>query len=77
MRALCFVLFVGGAMACGDQGPCGVDADGNLIAACEVDGAPYDGAYCPGEHWGVDDGCNSCGCGPNGGAPICTQNVCQ
>lgn len=75
MRALCFVLLLGGAVACADQGPCGLDGEGNEIPSCAVDGAPNEGLYCPSQHWGSDDGCNSCGCSPDGSI-VCTENTC-
>ena len=64
------------AMGCGADPPC-VDEDDNELAACEVKvaGSPEPVLYCPGEHWGADDGCNSCGCDGDGNV-VCTAVEC-
>lgn len=75
MRALLFVFALAGATACGSDAPCGVDEEGVDVPMCEVEGSPR-GFYCPGEHWGAGDDCNSCGCGPEG-VETCTTNGCD
>lgn len=70
MRLRVSMLLALGALAtagCGGDAPC-VDEDNNELNFCEVEvaGVPEPLVYCPGEHWGAEDGCNSCGCDENG-----------
>ncbi|MEN0067897.1 MAG: hypothetical protein AAGA48_37555 [Myxococcota bacterium] len=62
------------AMACEDEGPCGTDADGDIIPVCIYTDAMGDPEYCPGDQFVSDDGCASCGCGPNGQI-TCTDDL--
>lgn len=61
-----------GLAACGADPPC-VDDEGEELPFCEVKVQGVDDplVYCPGEHWGAEDGCNSCGC-DGGGEVVCT-----
>lgn len=76
MRWWVSMLLALGASGCGEDPPC-VNEDGDELRFCEVavQGADEPLLYCPGEHWGAEDGCNSCGC-DNGGNVQCTTIVC-
>ena len=75
-RGLCFLLLPIGWAACGPDPLCGEDDEGNEIPICEYDSEEVGNLqYCPGEHWGANDGCNSCGCDPDG-VVICTTATC-
>ena len=73
--ALLLTVFLG---ACGGEPLCGVDEDGEDIPICvyDVEGVPESLEYCPGEHWGSIDGCNSCGCDADGNV-VCTVAACE
>jgi hypothetical protein len=73
-RWLLAVLLVG----CEDAPPCGVDDDGADVPFCSVVVEGYEEplAYCPLEHWGAADGCNSCGCSASGEV-VCTSRSCD
>lgn len=75
MRALIFVVACVGLAACGSEAPCGSDEFGEDVPMCDVEGSPL-GFYCPGDHWGAGDDCNSCGCNSDG-AVECTVNGCD
>jgi hypothetical protein len=80
MRLSVSMLLVLGSVSlsggCGAEPPC-VDEDDNELNFCEVDvqGVDEPLLYCPGDHWGADDGCNSCGC-DGGGKVVCTSQTC-
>lgn len=58
---------------CGEQPPCGVDDDGDDIPSCNYNGA----LYCPLDNWIADDGCNTCGCSPEGELACNDRVECQ
>jgi hypothetical protein len=62
MRRWSMMLVLGMLAACGDPPPCGVDDDGDDIAVCNDAGT----LYCPLDNWIAADGCNVCGCSPQG-----------
>ena len=76
MRALWVSVFL--LVGCGEDPPCGVDDDGNDVPYCAVNVEGYEEPlnYCPLEHWGAPDGCNSCGCDETG-AVVCTSRTCD
>jgi hypothetical protein len=72
LLALAAVGLIGG---CGAEPPC-VDEDGEELNVCEVKVAGSDPIlYCPGDHWGSEDGCISYGCGADGEV-LETPDVC-
>jgi hypothetical protein len=75
MRTLPLLL---GLAACGGS-PC-EDPDGKELPSClyeaQADEGSVDIEYCPGDHWGAADGCNSCGCDGDGNI-LCTSNDCD
>lgn len=60
--------------ACNGGSPC-EDLDGNELPSCIYNSHGQDLEYCPGDAWGADDGCNSCGCDPDGNI-LCTSIDC-
>ena len=64
--------------ACGGDPLCGVDDEGQDIPICvyDIEGLPEALEYCPGQHWGAIDGCNSCGCDADGNV-VCTTATCE
>ena len=76
MRAAWWLLV--GLVGCAEEPPCGVDSDGEDVPFCAVAVEGYEEPlnYCPLEHWGAEDGCNSCGCTAEGQV-VCTTRVCE
>ncbi len=62
------------AIACEDDTPCGTDPDGDVIPVCVYTEGMGSPSYCPDDQWVSDDGCSSCGCGPNGQI-VCTDSL--
>lgn len=59
---------------CGEDAPCGIDGDGDIIPVCIYTDADDDPMFCPNDQWVSADGCSSCGCGPDGEI-ICTDDL--
>ena len=77
MRAA-WLLMVGAlGVGCKGEPPC-VDDEGEEVPFCEVEFSdlPEPLLYCPGDHWGAEDGCNSCGCDADGNV-TCTTVTCE
>lgn len=64
---LVFLCALGG---CAEEPDC-VDEEGEELLSCPQG----DLVYCPGDSWGMGDGCNSCACDFDG-AVVCTENDC-
>ena len=74
LLALVPLAAVGLSGGCGAEPPC-VDEDGEELNTCLVEGAGEPIVYCPGDHWGSENGCISYGCGPDGEV-LETPDVC-
>lgn len=66
------ICITGLALSCGPEPVC-IDAEDNELPFCLYGADELE--YCPGDSWGVGDGCNSCGCDDDG-IVVCTEIPC-